>query len=62
LPPQLALELANIDLCAFEQCFLLGALQAEAALVDAGHVVTFPHDGAGFCNHQESAGDTGGDL
>ena len=46
LAPQLALQLADVDPGAFEERFLLRALQSQAALVDARDVIALVDDGA----------------
>ena len=62
MPPQLALELADVDPCAFEQCLLLCALQPQASLVDASDIIAFLDDRARLGDHHEASGDAGGNL
>jgi hypothetical protein len=62
LAPQLAVELANVDLRSFEERLLFGTLQQQCAFVDAGDGFAFLYDSAWFGDHDELPGDARRDL
>ncbi len=62
LPAQLAVELADVDLGAFQQDLLLGALQQQRLLVDAGDRLAGLHERAGFGDHRQLSGHASRDL